>query len=810
MLGKIERFKRSVCFAVVALGWSFGAKMAFAQSVPLLVQAEQMTLVAPMTLGNDNAAIGGQFISPSSGASSFSPVRNASVQVNVPAAGTYYLWARIEGLTDASDALYVGIDSSFDRIFPSATGSYEWVRVETSDASGIFGFALAAGAHTIQVGYGEIGARLDAVYLTGNAAEVPAFGPQRFLVQAESFNRVAPMTVGSETAAMGGQYLSPTSGTSSFSPVRSADAPVNVELGGTYYLWARIAGATADSDALYVGIDTSFDRIFPSAQGPYEWVRVETGDASGLFGFALAPGNHTFQVGYGEINAKLDAIYLTDDANEVPGFGPPSRIIEAESLTLQAPMTVGSDAAALSGQYVSPAAGTDSFAPVREASTTVNIPTAATYFLWARIEGPTAASDALYVGIDASFDRIFPSTTGTYEWVRVETADASGAFGFALTAGNHTIQVGHGEIGARLDALYLTDSASDVPTAAPSTPPPPVACANPSGGYEGFGRNTTGGAGQPVYHVTRLDDSVPGAPGTLRDALSQGNRCVVFDVGGTISLADYLFVTGGNVTIDGFTAPAPGITLQNATPTTPGTLVMEGPRTGSNIVIRGIRHRRSPDDGMRVFGGISQGANPPVSNVVFDHVSVTGAGDGAIDVTDGAQNVTIQWSIIGPGTFTEVTLISFGAQRISVHHNLYVEAKARQPACNAAATTEVVCDVRNNLIWNYHQAGTEVRFSGLGNVINNYYKAGSGAIPEQTIWIDTSGVAFTSGNFSQDGFNVSNGNRSTPFPVDPAFIPAVTDARTAAQAVRAQAGARGPNFGLDATDQAFVNGVAIP
>ena len=67
-----------------------------------------------------------------------------------------------------------------------------------------------------------------------------------------------------------------------------------------------------------------------------------------------------------------------------------------------------------------------------------------------------------------------------------------------------------------------------------------------------------------IYHVENLNDS---GPGSLRDAVSIGNRIIVFDVAGTINLTKGLTLKAPNITILGQTSPGDGICVSGA-PTT--------------------------------------------------------------------------------------------------------------------------------------------------------------------------------------------------------------------------------------------------
>ena len=349
--------------------------------------------------------------------------------------------------------------------------------------------------------------------------------------------------------------------------------------------------------------------------------------------------------------------------------------------------------------------------------------------------------------------------------------------------------------------------------------------------YQGFGANTLGGLGQSVYHVTNLNDS---GLGSLRNAVSQGNRHVVFDVAGTIQTLSRIQVKGSNITIDGFTAPAPGITIQNLG------LRLSGNDLTHDVIIRGIRvhiinNQPGQEDGIAIVAG--------AYNIVIDHVSVRGASDENIGINN-AHDITISSSILADPLLPRSTnmIITNGANRISLHNNLFFNADRRSPWISwlevAPSTTlpsespDTVADVRNNLMWevsNEESSHGVVVFGGAkANIIDNFFKATTGSSEraqkrvivvcrglnieiEDTEFCETRpefplGRAFVANNLSADAWTRhinTKGTETAPFA---APLVDTTDACTAAKLVLADAGA----LPRDAADQQFISSILLP
>jgi pectate lyase len=312
--------------------------------------------------------------------------------------------------------------------------------------------------------------------------------------------------------------------------------------------------------------------------------------------------------------------------------------------------------------------------------------------------------------------------------------------------------------------------------------------------YEGFGSQTAGGTGKPVYNVTTLADS---GPGSLRDALSQGNRYVRFLVAGEIWLRSRLYVSGANITLDGFSAPAPGITLKNYGP------FIHGNRGAHDVILRGIRVRDTSAgrDGLQIAHG--------AYNVIIDHVSIHGAGDGNLDITN-ARDVTVAWSIFAKPAGTQKNmLIKYNPARISLHRNLFIMARQRNPQVrmdDAGTPAEgTTVDMRNNLVWGWQGGyGTLIWYGPRVNVINNFYAAGGGE-PKQALVVSHGARAFVAGNLISDGIADINrtGTEITAFPAPPVRT---LDACAAAHEVASGAGVT-PR---DEVDQYYLSTVSLP
>jgi hypothetical protein len=314
----------------------------------------------------------------------------------------------------------------------------------------------------------------------------------------------------------------------------------------------------------------------------------------------------------------------------------------------------------------------------------------------------------------------------------------------------------------------------------PRTPP-----AESGAGYPGFGFKTTGGAGRPAFIVTTLADS---GAGSLREALSKAGReggTIRFAVGGEIVLRSGLDVPD-NTTIDGPSAPVPGITLRGERAGAAGTGVVN--LYQSNVIVRGIRIRNGMNDGVHIAP--KRGA--AIANIVLDHCSITNSDDGGIDITGRnglpVTDVTIIANYLagngGPcakGMCGGGSLAKYGATRVSYYYNFWDKNLRRTPAISG---DDAVADVRYNVVRSPVQGGIQIREGATANVIGNVL-LGPKATVAVKLW---GGRAHIDGSRSDLG---DGGNIARPLPV-----PHPPEPRTSA-AVMSEAGAM-PRDALDA------------
>jgi hypothetical protein len=291
--------------------------------------------------------------------------------------------------------------------------------------------------------------------------------------------------------------------------------------------------------------------------------------------------------------------------------------------------------------------------------------------------------------------------------------------------------------------------------------------------YEGFGAITRGaesGGSYDVYHVTSLADA---GPGTLRDAVSAPNRRIVFDVGGTIALAGDLRIGASYLTIDGSTAPSPGITVAPPRGDTFGLGDAAPPGPVHDVVVHHIR----VDGGSA--GLVDQGDNLdlngwtyPLYNVVIDHVTCLASADGCFDVAGEVSDVTISWCLL----FDNVNSVGMSytdgtkpRRRVSLHHNVFARGDEHHPGISWDSQ---LIDVVNNVVYGWGWFGTT---RGFGLTVN-YQSRG----PNPSANIEGNVFHFVAGLANSapgDGIGFGRGaNEGVVYFADNLFPPEETDA----------------------------------
>ncbi len=168
-----------------------------------------------------------------------------------------------------------------------------------------------------------------------------------------------------------------------------------------------------------------------------------------------------------------------------------------------------------------------------------------------------------------------------------------------------------------------------------------------------------------VYHVTNLKDS---GTGSLRDAISQPNRIIVFDVAGVINISSRL-VFKNNLYVAGQTAPGEGVTVYGDGVSFSG---------ANNIIVRYMRFRMGHGGSSgKDCAGIANG-----QNMIFDHCSFSWGLDETFSINPDNKGqhpdyITISNTIMGQGLMPHSAGGLMQSNYITLYRNLYCDNSTR-------------------------------------------------------------------------------------------------------------------------------------
>ena len=298
-----------------------------------------------------------------------------------------------------------------------------------------------------------------------------------------------------------------------------------------------------------------------------------------------------------------------------------------------------------------------------------------------------------------------------------------------------------------------------------------------------------GGAGDDLVQsevessiqTVRVTTLSPDGPGSLSDALSQDNRHIVFDVGGVIDLRTAaierpnheLQISVSNLTIDGSSAPSPGITIVG------GRVLL---LNASNVTIRHIRVRSGDDDrGNPIRGQRDSMSIVASEDVLIQNVSLSWSEDEIADVWDHSRRVTFDSVIfsepLDSASHAHGLLIGNGSTEVTVRNSLFTSMRKRAPkfgfgtARDGSASGLVVNNIIYNPLSRAMIMGDTSKSAIVGNlVIPGPDTASHIALAEAQPGVGAGTEIFLSDNFFLDAHRVMSPNtgRTTPLFTRPA------------------------------------------
>ncbi|AOZ92378.1 pectinesterase family protein [Paenibacillus crassostreae] len=439
-------------------------------------------------------------------------------------------------------------------------------------------------------------------------------------------------------------------------------------------------------------------------------------------------------------------------------------------------------------------------APAKVENVTVSTEDLSTFLKWDAVYGAASYTVTMATDPNGPFEAVVGAIESVLTYSKIDVVK-DGTYYFKIEAnnakGSSTSDVVHIEVKENTDKMVAFP------------------------GAEGGGKFTTGGRGHDVYTVTTLEDYGPGEtpiPGSLRDALSENNRTVIFAVSGTIKLKSTLSSQLKNVTIAGQTAPGDGITLAHYGLNLGGS---------ENVIIRYMRFRpgiTNLKDEPDAIDGVD------IKNLILDHVSTSWSTDETLSVYR-SENITVQWSMVSES----LTMSGhekgkhgyggiFGGKNSTYHNNIIATHTSRNPRIGGSNPGQTTVDFNNNVIYNWgFNSIYGGNFSDV-NIVNNYMKPGPGTKENQRKTIVNPGIFgspsswYVTGNYMFGAPDVTTNNklgivspsadatlRTEPIPFPERRMRELKPAEVAYQDILGKAGATLPK--RDAVDARIVSDI---